>query len=324
MYKNSCASLAFCGALSISFVTYAETTEPNISIPLPPVINELVGLPKIYTKGRSAYLEILTRHAEQSDLPPAIADAVIRVESSFNPHAVGGVGEVGLMQIRPETAAMLGFSGGVTDLFEPETNIRYGVRYLARAWQLAQGDVCRTLMKYRAGWGNETMTPLSVEYCRRAKGHLAAIGSPLAGGASPSPDAPGVNAATFSADAKTFRGQPTPKSLAAAFSRIAPVPPSRPANVVASVTPRVTAASARLAPIPPSRPVTVASVTPGVRPTAIRLAAVAEVKISEARVQAAIKQRELVKVKRKMWAEADARMNAIAGKVRSSQLKIMN
>ena len=50
----------------------------------------------------------------------------------------------------------------------------------------------------------------------------------------------------------------------------------------------------------------------------------AEVKISEARVQAAIKQRELVKVKRKMWAEADARMNAIAGKVRSSQLKIMN
>jgi len=228
------------------------------------------------------------------------------------------------MQIRPETAAMLGFSGGVTDLFEPETNIRYGVRYLARAWQLAQGDVCRTLMKYRAGWGNETMTPLSVEYCRRAKGHLAAIGSPLAGGAFPSPDAPGVNAPTFSADAKTFRGQPTPKSLAAAFSRIAPVPPSRPANVVASVTPRVTAASARLAPIPPSRPATVASVTPGVRPTAIRLAAVADVKISEARTQAAIKQRELVKVKRKMWAEADARMNAIAGKIRFSQLKIMN
>ena len=325
MFKISCASLAFCGALSISYATCAETTELNISIPLPPVISELVGLPRTYSKGRSAYLETLTRHAEQTDLPPAIADAVIRVESSFNPHAVGGVGEVGLMQIRPETAAMLGFSGGVTDLFEPETNIRYGVRYLARAWQLAQGDVCRALMKYRAGWGNETMTPLSVEYCRRAKGHLAAIGSPLAGGALPSPDAPGVNAPTFSADAKTFfRGQPTPKSLAAALTRIPPVPPSRPATVVASVTPRVTAASARLAPIPPSRPATVASATPGVRPTAIRLAAVAEVKISEARVQAAIKQRELVKVKRKMWAEADARMNAIAGKVRSSQLKIMN
>ena len=209
MFKLSCACLAFFGALLVSCSSYAQSSD-DISIPLPPAINELFGLPKTYTKGRSAYLEILTRHAEQTGLPPAIADAVIRVESSFNPHAVGGVGEVGLMQVRPETAAMLGFSGGVTDLFEPETNILYGVRYLARAWQLAQGDVCRALMKYRAGWGNETMTPLSVEYCRRAKGHLAAIGSPLAGGAVPSPDAPGANAPTFSADAKTFRGQPAP------------------------------------------------------------------------------------------------------------------
>jgi hypothetical protein len=37
-----------------------------------------------------------------------------------------------------------------------------------------------------------------------------------------------------------------------------------------------------------------------------------------------LKQRELVRIKRKTWAEADARMNAIAGKVKSSQLKIMH
>ncbi len=154
MFKLSCACLASFGALLVSYSSYAQSSD-DISIPLPPAIEGLFGLPKTYTKGRSAYLEILTRHAEQTGLPPAIADAVIRVESSFNPHAVGGVGEVGLMQVRPETAAMLGFAGGVTDLFEPETNILYGVRYLARAWQLAQGDVCRALMKYRAGWGNE-------------------------------------------------------------------------------------------------------------------------------------------------------------------------
>ena len=291
MFKLSCA----CLALLVSSSSYAQSSD-DISIPLPPAINELFGLPKTYTKGRSAYLEILTRHAEQTGLPPAIADAVIRVESSFNPHAVGGVGEVGLMQVRPETAAMLGFSGGVTDLFEPETNILYGVRYLARAWQLAQGDVCRALMKYRAGWGNETMTPLSVDYCRRAKGHLAAIGSPLAGGAVPSPDAPGANAPTFSADAKTFRGQP--RSMAAASARLVPVPPARPATVLASAMPPI-------------------------RPVAIRVAVVGDVKISQARVEAAIKQRELVRIKRKMWDEADARMNAIAGKVKSSQLQIM-
>ena len=320
MFKLSCACLALFGALFASCSSYAQSSD-DISIPLPPAINELFGLPKTYTKGRSAYLEILTRHAEQTGLPPAIADAVIRVESSFNPHAVGGVGEVGLMQVRPETAAMLGFAGGVTDLFEPETNILYGVRYLARAWQLAQGDVCRALMKYRAGWGNETMTPLSVEYCRRAKGHLAAIGSPFAGGAVPSPDAPGANAPTFSADAKTFRGQPALRSMAAASARLAPVLQT----FRGQPTPKtVAAASARLVPVPPARPATVvASPMPPIRPVAIRVAVVGDVKISQARVEAAIKQRELVRIKRKMWDEADARMNAIAGKVNSSQLKIM-
>jgi len=118
-------------------------------------------------------------------LPPDLADAVARVESAFDPDAVGKVGEVGLMQVRPETANMLGYRGPVAGLFEPETNIRYGVAYLSRSWQLASGDVCRALMKYRAGWGEERMTPLSVEYCRRARRHLAAIGSPLARGAEP-------------------------------------------------------------------------------------------------------------------------------------------
>jgi hypothetical protein len=89
---------------------------------------------------------------------------------------VGGVGEIGLMQVRPTTAAMLGFRGSHAELAEPEANIRYGVAYLAKAWRLAGGDLCRALMKYRAGHGEETITPLSAEYCRRAKVHLADLG----------------------------------------------------------------------------------------------------------------------------------------------------
>ena len=160
----------------------------DIIVTLPPAIDGLVGLPKTYSKGRAAHLTLITREADQGGLPPAVADAVVYVESRFNPLAIGGVGEVGLMQIRPQTAAMLGYTGGVTGLFDPETNIRYGVKYLGRAWQLAKGDLCRTLMKYRAGWGEERMTPLSVEYCRRAREHLAAIGSPLGNGATPAAD----------------------------------------------------------------------------------------------------------------------------------------
>jgi hypothetical protein len=154
-------------------------------LPLPPVID---GPPEILPKTsttRAAYVALVRREAESQGLPPDIADAVAYVESSYNPRAVGAVGEVGLMQIRPQTAAMLGYKGGVEALFEPETNVRYSVTYLAGAWRRTDGNVCRTLMKYRAGHGEERMSPLSVEYCRRAKGYLAAIGSPLAQGALP-------------------------------------------------------------------------------------------------------------------------------------------
>src|SRR5258707_12247174 len=89
------------------------------------------------------------------------------------------------MQIRPETAAMLGFRGSAEDLAKPETNIHYGVTYLSKAWRLANGDLCRTLMKYRAGHAEEVMTKRSVNYCNRARNHLAGLGSPLATGTTP-------------------------------------------------------------------------------------------------------------------------------------------
>jgi hypothetical protein len=145
----------------------------------------------------------------------------VQVESAYNPYAVGGVGEVGLMQVRPETAAMLGHRGGTTELFDPAVNIRYGVTYLARAWQLAEGDLCRALMKYRAGHGEERMTPLSVEYCRRARGHLAAIGSPFGAGASPIAPGPGE---TFAATAARQRAA---ARLAASEPGNVPIPPPR-------------------------------------------------------------------------------------------------
>jgi hypothetical protein len=41
--------------------------------------------------------------------------------------------------------------------------------YLARSWRLLQGDLCRALMKHRAGHGEEAMTPRSVIYCNRGR-----------------------------------------------------------------------------------------------------------------------------------------------------------
>ena len=162
-------------------------------LPLPPATSDQLTIVEEMRppRGRGAYLALLTREADKHGLPPAVADAVAGVESSYDPTAVGKVGEFGLMQVRPTTAAMLGHKGPATELLKPETNVRYGVAYLAKAWELAKGDLCRALMKYRAGHGEERMTPLSIDYCRRARGRLAAIGSPLANAALPPlPSAP--------------------------------------------------------------------------------------------------------------------------------------
>ncbi len=159
---------------------------------------------------RALTIAIVRRAAEARGLPPEVAEAVAFVETGFDPSAVGGVGEIGLMQIRPATAEMLGHRGGALDLFDPETNARYAVRYLAGAWKLANGDLCRALMKYRAGHGAEVMSPLSAQYCLRAKGYLARLGSPLADGVAPAVvaihDLPGEKPLSSAAERVKYAG----------------------------------------------------------------------------------------------------------------------
>jgi hypothetical protein len=218
--RVACGAIIF-ASCSAGAAEPAAPDSPEIS--LPPTITGLIGLPQPFSSGRRAHLLAVRQEAEQRGLPADVADAVVQVESAYNPYAVGGVGEVGLMQVRPETAAMLGHRGGTTELFDPAVNIRYGVTYLARAWQLAEGDLCRALMKYRAGHGEERMTPLSVEYCRRARGHLAAIGSPLGAGAPPITPAPGE---TFAATAARQRAA-SRLAAGASDADAVPIPPPR-------------------------------------------------------------------------------------------------
>jgi hypothetical protein len=136
--------------------------------------------PSATSRAHALIRGLIVDESAKSGLPPDIAEAVVYVESAYNPAAIGEVGEIGLMQVRPETAAMLGFRGSLTDLSKPEVNLHYGIIYLAEAWRLAGGDLCRALMKYRAGHGEERMSPRSVNYCARARDRLAALHSSFA------------------------------------------------------------------------------------------------------------------------------------------------
>ena len=159
----------------------APSTGPTFpDLPPPPPVALPIIEPASRPKGRERYLALVAREAARQGVPADLADAVAQIESGYDPSAVGSVGELGLMQVRPGTAALLGHKGPASALLNPEVGIRFGVTYLARAWRLAGGDLCRTLVKYRAGHGEERLSALSADYCLRARRHLAAIRSPLA------------------------------------------------------------------------------------------------------------------------------------------------
>lgn len=117
----------------------------------------------------AAYGALITRYASAYGVPVGLAHAVVRVESNYRANARGGAGEIGLMQIKPSTARMLGYSGGASGLFNPETNIKYGMKYLAMAHRLGGGSVCGTILKYNAGHGARRMNPVSAAYCGKVK-----------------------------------------------------------------------------------------------------------------------------------------------------------
>ena len=130
---------------------------------------------------RAIYRTLIEREVRGTTLPADVAEAVMGVESGYNPSRIGADGEIGLMQVMPPTARMMGFSGTLAELAVPEVNIRLGVNYLAQAWNKAGGDLCTALMKYRAGHVETRFSHLSVEYCLRARSRLAAMGYRVVG-----------------------------------------------------------------------------------------------------------------------------------------------
>ena len=96
---------------------------------------------------RDAFASEISASAQQFGLDPALVRAVIHAESGFNPAARSRTGAVGLMQLMPGTARMM----GVTDSTAPRHNIQGGARYLASLLARFKNDINLAAAAYNAG-----------------------------------------------------------------------------------------------------------------------------------------------------------------------------
>ncbi|OSP55625.1 lytic transglycosylase [Pseudoruegeria sp. SK021] len=123
---------------------YSYSTRLQPQTDLPDAIFVPSGKPVIY---RGKYLPVAKAAARRHKIPESLFVRLVQQESGWNPTAVSPKGAMGLAQLMPDTARMLG-----VDPSDPEQNLLGGARYLRQqydkfgSWQLA-------LAAYNAGPG---------------------------------------------------------------------------------------------------------------------------------------------------------------------------
>lgn len=96
-----------------------------------------------------AYDDLLVGACDRFGVDFALAKAVMRAESAFDPFAVSQKGALGLMQLMPDTARM----HGVVNAFRPADNIEAGIRHLRQLLDRYGDDVVLAVAAYNAGGG---------------------------------------------------------------------------------------------------------------------------------------------------------------------------
>ncbi|AEG04916.1 transglycosylase SLT domain-containing protein [Sinorhizobium meliloti WSM1022] len=172
----SVAAVAACLGMFFAGIgtSYAGGIDKTVKTSAIPSVTRTTGYPKpdLTLPRGSQYTILIQSYAKQYGIPADLAHAIVEVESNFNAKARGSAGEVGLMQIKPATARMMGYTGSIKELYEPETNIKFGMKYLAKAQELSDGTTCGTILKYNAGHGAKRMNPVSKRYCGKVKNIL--------------------------------------------------------------------------------------------------------------------------------------------------------
>ncbi len=156
------ASAGF-GLTSVSntqgLAAYAALGTPQINSSVTAGINQpsIGSLPSSSTtqqydpsfSGISSIMPLINELAPRYGLDPKLVAAVVQQESGFSPTATSSSGAMGLMQLMPSTAKML----GVTNAYNPVSNLEGGMKYLSGLLTRYHDNTALALAAYNAGPG---------------------------------------------------------------------------------------------------------------------------------------------------------------------------
>jgi len=94
---------------------------------------------------------LIEKYAALYEVPVELVRRVVKRESNFQPSAYNR-GHWGLMQIKHATARGMGYRGSAKGLLDPETNLKYAVKYLRGALMVADGNHDRADRLYQTGY----------------------------------------------------------------------------------------------------------------------------------------------------------------------------
>jgi len=113
-------------------------------------------LPPAHKNKAREIASVIMHESERFGFDPIFIMAVIENESSFNPRMKGGAGEIGLMQIKPDTAQWIAKAYKIDyknaqSLYNPATNIRIGAAFMSKLRTQFSADSGLYLSAYNAG-----------------------------------------------------------------------------------------------------------------------------------------------------------------------------
>lgn len=104
---------------------------------------------------RKKLLTVIQYESSRAGLDTQLVLGLITVESKFNKYAISDSGARGVMQVMPFWIKQIGDSNA-QDLFDFETNIRYGCTILRYYLIKEHGDMRRALARYNGSLGHDT------------------------------------------------------------------------------------------------------------------------------------------------------------------------